>query len=108
MIGCRGRWPIDVVFSVSENAGVGETREAFGLLRKMVETIEMGPMQAQVGLAPRSCRSSTDEIKLMEHDSETGFNSHLEVNDDLCLTLLFTLMYSLYYLYFKRFLFILN
>lgn len=46
--GCSGRTPVDVVFSLSDQAGVKETDQVVDFISSVVQEAKISPVQVQV------------------------------------------------------------
>jgi len=77
MEGCAGNRPMDLIWSISDQADSSETDLALNFIHDVTGSMVLGPSRVQVGLSPSSCETGS-AIRLKDHDTVDGLDTALE------------------------------
>ncbi|KAI0209761.1 hypothetical protein LSAT2_005535 [Lamellibrachia satsuma] len=75
--GCTGRYPLDVIFALPDQAGIDDTQRSLAFIKGIVGEMEMSPVQVQVGVTPRMCFLNK-AVQLNDNDNAEGFLTSLD------------------------------
>jgi len=75
--GCASRMPVDLVWSLPNEAGAAATESILQLVSLVAGDLDIGPTSVQVGVAPRTCSTEKPAIRLKDHDTVDGLRSAL-------------------------------
>jgi hypothetical protein len=76
--GCSSRAPVDVIFSLPNEADSQQTDSCLRLVSALADDLDIGPAAVQLGVTPRLCSDEKAAIRLKDHDTVDGLRSALQ------------------------------